>query len=84
MSEANLDTYAYDKTGYASHDVTLSSGDFLCLAAYNGTATFDEVRWGTTLADVTPEGEQVPEPGMLPLLFFGMCGLLARAWRNCK
>jgi hypothetical protein len=79
ISEANLGLYCTDTvtaTGQASQ--TLAVTDFLNLYTYRGTSLYDEIRFGTSLADVVP----VPEPSALVLLGVGMVGLLSRTRRR--
>ncbi|RIL05027.1 MAG: hypothetical protein DCC71_11910 [Proteobacteria bacterium] len=52
----------------ASTSFTFSGGGHL-------PASFDELRWGDTFADVTPF---VPEPGTLTMIGIGVAGLAAR------
>lgn len=72
--------------GYAA-TVALNSGAFLQLTSLIGgdgssaatkTSIYDEIRIGTTLADVTP----IPEPGAMAMVCSGLFGLLAYAWRK--
>lgn len=61
-------------TATASHSVssgTYSLSGALSLVTVNDTGVFDEIRFGSSLADVTP----VPEPGS-SALFAGLGGLL--------
>lgn len=77
ISEANLSLYCTDTvtaTGQASQ--TLTASDFLHLYTYSGVNIYDEVRFGTSLADVAPI---VPEPATLTLLAMGLGGVLAYA-----
>jgi hypothetical protein len=57
-------------------DVTQSAFDTISFTKRNsgGTATYDEIRFGATLADVTP----VPEPSSMALLGLGGLALLRR------
>jgi hypothetical protein len=61
------------------------SFDGMTLASFQGnsiTTNFDEIRFGTTYASVTPT--QTPEPGTIALLAMGLLSLLAYAWRKRK
>jgi hypothetical protein len=54
------------------------STDFASMVAVNGTGTFDELRYGTTLNDVTT----IPEPGTATLLAIAGLGTLATRRRR--
>jgi uncharacterized protein (TIGR03382 family) len=52
---------------------SLASGNFAALVSVNDTGSFDELRFGTTLADVTP----IPEPATAAAAAGGFAALLA-------
>lgn len=54
-----------------------ATDDFFALVSVNGSGRFDEVRYGTTLAAVTP----IPEPGSVVIALSGL-GLLT--WRLAR
>lgn len=67
----------------SASSITTGAGDFdvmthLSIFSFGGgdfAATFDEIRWGTDFASVTPV---IPEPASLGLLAVGACALLRR------
>ena len=87
-SQAALDATALvtnDSTGPLSTFALQSASDFqrMTYSATNwtGRANFDEIRFGTTLADVGPT-PAVPEPASILLLTSGMVGGLGLAIRR--
>jgi hypothetical protein len=72
----NLGTYYDDSFGVTS------VGVYSRIAAAGAERVVDNIRIGTTLADVT--GAVVPEPSTLALLVGGLIGLIAYAWRKRK
>lgn len=52
---------------------SFNTGNFFAMVGVSGVGSFDEVRYGSTLADVTP----VPEPASALLAALGSLGMLA-------
>jgi len=79
LDAATVGTGASDLTARVSDAALVTgtfnfnTGNFYALVAVNDTGAFDEVRYGSTVADVTP----VPEPGLTLLALAGL-PLLAR------
>ena len=77
LTKANLNTYKSATVSTTGTAFTLDNSDsarFGITAGGSGyTRTLDEIRWGTTLADVA---SAVPEPGILALVA-GSMGVLA-------
>lgn len=55
-----------------------ATGAFLQFVGVGDTVSFDEVRFGNTLADVTP----VPEPSRALLMMAALCGMMMRRRRS--
>jgi hypothetical protein len=68
-------------TGILKQDMDIGAVDGIVLYS-TGAHSIDEIRWGTTFADVTP----VPEPGTIALLVIGAltAACAARIMRNCR
>ena len=77
-TEAFLDTlgnYTYkvvDTSDTAGTD-DFATGNFLNMVSVTGVGKFDEIRYGSTLADVTPTS--IPEPTILGLTV-AACGVI--------
>ncbi len=84
LTSAGIGTGSSEVTGRVSNTNSVSStylfqsGGFTQFVNVNDGVTFDELRYGSTLADVTP----VPEPSVLGLSGLGVVGVFLSLRKN--